>query len=108
MILIYAAIEDGDTDARTHGRIPWAVGGTAGDACAKASGLQDSPLLRRCGVVGVVGSVRCRSGGGSRGGCGRRGANGDSDGGGKNGAEDEGVGGEDAVMDDVLNGGIGA
>ena len=64
--------------------------------------------LRCGGVVGVVGGdgwgvlglrgSRCRCG------C----ADGDPDGGGKDGAEDEGVGGEDAVVDDVLDVGVGA
>jgi hypothetical protein len=63
--------------------------------------LQDGPGLRSGGVVGVVGGDDWSWG---RCGC----ADGDSDGGGEDGTEDEGVGGEDAVVDDELDVGVGA
>jgi hypothetical protein len=75
------------------------MSGATGDAGAKSSGLEDGPFLRSGGVVGVVG--RDDWGLGWR-------ADGDTDGGGEDGAKDEGVGGEDAVVDDELDVGIGA
>ena len=104
-----SAVEDGDANACAHGGVPWAVGGTTWDASAEASGLQDGPGLRSGGVVSVVGGGCWGGGWGwnwSRCGCGC--ADGDPDGGGKDGAEDEGVGGEDAVVDDELDVGVGA
>jgi len=114
VILVDAAVEDGDADACSHGGVPGAVGGATGDAGAEAAGFEDGPGLRSGGVVGVVGgdggwgwgwSWRGgRVGAGVGVGVGWRGcAGGDSDGGGEDGAKDEGVCGEDAVVDDELD-----
>jgi hypothetical protein len=96
VVLVDAAVEDGDADAGSEGLVPGAVGGAAGDVGAVSAGLDYGPVLRGAGVVGVV-----RRSDGWRG-CG------DSDERGEDGVEDEVVGGDDAVVDDVLDGGLGA
>ncbi len=63
MGLVYAAIDDGDAYALTHGGVPWAVGRASGDVVAVAADLLDSPALRG-GVVGVVARDWCRRDGG--------------------------------------------
>jgi hypothetical protein len=99
--LIDAGVQYCDSDACAQGCVPGTGGGAAGDVGAEASGLADGPALRG-GVVGVEwGWRRWRSG--------RQGWwGGDADGGGDYGAEDERVCGDDAVVDDKGDIGLGA
>ena len=100
-----AAVEDGDADAGAEGLVPWASRGASGDSGSVSAGLADGPALRRGGVVGVVGRGWWRD----RGWCGCGGsADGDADGGWEDMAKDEVVSGENAVMDDEFDVGLGA
>jgi hypothetical protein len=105
VVLVDAGVQNGDADACAQGGVPGTGGGAAGDVGAVASGLADGPALRG-GVVGVIwGGRRGRR---RRWWWGRWWWGGDADGGGDYGAEDERVGGDDAVVDDELDVGLGA
>jgi hypothetical protein len=66
VVLVDAAVEDGDANAFAHGDVPWSMGGAAGNSVTVSADLLDGPPLRRRGVVGVKGSGRHFAGGNDR------------------------------------------
>lgn len=118
MGLVDAAVDDGDANAFALGGIPWAVCGAAGDVVAKAADLLNGPALGS-GVEGVVG-WRCGDDGrrGEDGTVGGEFANGGEWGGGLSGAVDadggrierletKALGSDDAIVEDVVDVGLG-
>ena len=89
-----SAIENSDADAVAHGGVPRASGWAAGDVVAVASDLADCPALR-AGVEGVEGELRAGW------------SDDDAEGGLRNWAQDEVAGGDDTVVQDVLDVGQG-
>ncbi len=87
-----AAVDDGDADAFTHGGVPWAGAGAAGDVIAVSADLLDGPALRGGGVEGVVGLG---------------GVDDDAEGGVRDGLGAEKACGDDAVVGDVVDVGLG-